>query len=195
MERHRRLMVLLLAVAVAVPLFFRSRPSAEDTAPAASPVPAPRQVMVQVGGDVRHPGIYTPDANKMTADVILLAVPLRPVSAFVPPAAGTLPLRSGESLHLAVNRDGSAVVTRGVIPAAQRLVLGLPLDINTVSESDLDLVPGIGPGLARRIVLYRQNNGGKMAVRELQQVEGVGEKKYAALQGYFQQSDFKQLLK
>ena len=191
MERHRRLMVLLLAVAVALPVFVRSRPSAERSAPAAFSVPTPRQFMVQVGGDVRHPGIYTVDANKLTVDVILLADPLRPISAFVPPGEGTFPLRPGDSLQLAVSASGSAAVTRGSIPAAQRIVLGIPLDINTVSESDLDLVPGIGPGLARRIVSYRQNNGGRMSVRELQQVEGVGEKTYAALQSYFQHADLK----
>jgi competence protein ComEA len=151
--------------------------------------------VVQVAGDVRHPGIYTADANKLTGDVIMLAGPLRPISSFVPPGAGTLPLKPGESLQLALKPDGTAAVTRGDIPAAQRIVLGIPLDIGTASEADLDLVPGIGPGLARRIVLFRQNNGGRMTVRDLLRVEGVAEKKYSSLERYFQPYENKHLLK
>ncbi len=54
-----------------------------------------------------------------------------------------------------------------------------------MNEVDLDKVPGIGPALARRIVQYRQNNGGRMRVQDLLLVEGVGEKKYYSLRKYF----------
>jgi competence protein ComEA len=63
--------------------------------------------------------------------------------------------------------------------------MGIPLDINSMSEADRDKVPGIGPALARRITLYRQNNGGRMSFQELLLVKGVSEKKLAALRRYF----------
>jgi competence protein ComEA len=63
--------------------------------------------------------------------------------------------------------------------------MGIPLDITTISEADLDKVPGIGPALARRIVQYRQNNGGRMSVKDLLSVDGIGEKKSAALRKFF----------
>jgi competence protein ComEA len=71
------------------------------------------------------------------------------------------------------------------MPAAERLVMGIPLDITTVNEADLDKVPGIGPALARRIVLYRQKNGGSMTVQDLLLVEGIGEKKFKTLRKFF----------
>jgi len=54
-----------------------------------------------------------------------------------------------------------------------------------MSEADLDKVPGIGPALARRIIQYRQENGGSMSVKDLLSVEGVGEKKCDALRKFF----------
>jgi DNA uptake protein ComE-like DNA-binding protein len=114
-----------------------------------------------------------------------MAKPLRPVSVLEPDGAAAVPVRSGEALQLQMHSDGRARVTRGTIPAAERIVMGIPLDINSMSETDLDKVPGIGPALAGRIVRYRQNNGGQMSVQELLLVEGVGEKKYAALRKFF----------
>jgi competence protein ComEA len=63
--------------------------------------------------------------------------------------------------------------------------MGIPMDINNMDESDLEKVQGIGPALAKRIVLYRQNNGGQMSVQDLLLVEGIGEKKYDVLRKYF----------
>lgn len=186
MERYRRILVLLLAVAVAIPVFTRSRPGRETPAPAAFSVMSAGSGSVQVSGDVRHPGVYPVSAKILTSDVISMAEPVRPFRALHPPAAGSVVPASGDAINLSISADGSAVVTRGVIPVAQRLVLGIPLDLDTISESELDAIPGIGPGLAHRIVQYRQNNGGRMAVGELLSVEGVGERKFAALQKHFQ---------
>ena len=140
---------------------------------------------VQISGDVRHPGVYPINAKIMTIDVIKLAGPARSISILIPPAAGTVPVVNGEALQVHIRSNGSATVTRAAIPATQRLVLGIPLDLNAVSESDLDKVPGIGPAMARRIVMYRQKNGGSLSLQDLLLVEGIGEKKFAALRRYF----------
>ncbi len=132
--------------------------------------------------------MYPFTANIMTSGVIEMAVPVRSISVMEPPAAGTVPVVNGEALLVNIRNNGSATVTRGSISAAQRLVLVIPLDINAVNEADLDKIPGIGPAMARRIVTYRQNNGGVMSVQDLLMVEGIGEKKFAALKKYFQLS-------
>lgn len=50
-----------------------------------------------------------------------------------------------------------------------------PLNINTVTAEELELLPGIGPVLAQRIVDYRNSHGGYRAVEELLQVKGIGD--------------------
>ena len=185
MERYRRLVIVLLAVTAAIPVGLSSRRSPHSRAPAAFSVVSSAQGYVRVSGDVRHPGLYPLPANKMTGAVIAMAMPSRPVSVLEPAGAEVVPVSNGEALQLLVSSSGRARVTMGTIPAAERLVMGIPLDITTISEAELDKVPGIGPALARRIVQYRQNNGGRMSVKDLLSVEGVGEKKFSTLRNFF----------
>ena len=52
-----------------------------------------------------------------------------------------------------------------------------PIDINAADEGQLTALPGIGEVLAKRIVAYREENGGFSAPQELMNVEGIGEKR------------------
>lgn len=49
-----------------------------------------------------------------------------------------------------------------------------PLDLNSATASELEELPGIGPGLARRIVAYRETHGPFRSVEELLNVPGIG---------------------
>lgn len=55
------------------------------------------------------------------------------------------------------------------------------LDINEAGYFELQTLPGIGPVLAERIIAYRDSAGDFRAVEELTNVNGIGEKKLAAL--------------
>ena len=56
-----------------------------------------------------------------------------------------------------------------------------PVDINQATQRQLDVLPGIGPVLAGRIIEYRQRHGGFHSVSELRTVSGIGPKRYASL--------------
>jgi len=185
MESFRRLIIILLAVAVTIAVVLTGRRSSLSRDPAAFSVLSSARGYVRISGDVRHPGMYSLGVNKLTSDVISMAMPVQPISVLEPAGVGAVPVSNGEALQLLVSGSGRALVTRGAIPAAERLVMGIPLDINTISEADLDKVPGIGPALAKRIVQYRQNNGGNMSVKDLLSVEGIGDKKFAVLRKLF----------
>jgi len=53
--------------------------------------------------------------------------------------------------------------------------------INTASASQLEKLPGIGPVLAKDIVLYRESSGGFKDIEEIKNVKGIGEKKFEAI--------------
>jgi competence protein ComEA len=51
-----------------------------------------------------------------------------------------------------------------------------PLDLNTAVAADLELLPGVGPALAQRIVAYRSEHGAFADVDALGKVRGIGPK-------------------
>ncbi len=51
-----------------------------------------------------------------------------------------------------------------------------PININTATADELMLLPKIGPTLAERIIAYRENFGPFESTKELDMVEGIGEK-------------------
>ena len=59
-----------------------------------------------------------------------------------------------------------------------------PLDINSASVEELVMVRGIGEITANKIVEYRGINGYFYSMDELLNVDGIGKKKLAALNGY-----------
>ena len=56
-----------------------------------------------------------------------------------------------------------------------------PLDLNRATERDLERLPGIGPGLATRIIETRTRRGIFGSVDELRRVRGIGDATLARL--------------
>ena len=56
-----------------------------------------------------------------------------------------------------------------------------PLDLNTATQEELEMLPGIGPALAGQIVAYREAHGKFMYKEQILDVEGIGEKRYEAV--------------
>ncbi|MBI5234283.1 MAG: helix-hairpin-helix domain-containing protein [Deltaproteobacteria bacterium] len=69
---------------------------------------------------------------------------------------------------------------------AQRLVFGLPMDINTATVEELGLLPGIGPTLASRIIEKRLEMNGFDVIDELKEVKGIGDVKFNAVRDYIE---------
>ena len=71
------------------------------------------------------------------------------------------------------------VVTK--IAAAERLALGMPLDINQVTEDDLLLITGIGQVTAEKILDLRKKLGRFRDIKQLMERRGIKEKKLAEI--------------
>jgi len=167
-------------------LFAKSRHPAELAGLTALPASGPALGFVQIDGDVVHPGVYSINDKKMTNSVIKMIEPRCDEQLLLQTAQLSAPIQSGSSLRvICKGPDNRLLISHGVMKTSQLLTLGVPLDLNQVTESDLNLLPGIGPTLAHRIVEYRQKNGYFRVSSELLQVEGIGEKKYRILSDYF----------
>lgn len=69
---------------------------------------------------------------------------------------------------------GAAVAPPAIRSSAPAPVLGGLIDLNSASAAELEMLPGIGPTLAQRIVDDREANGAFASVEGLQRVRGIG---------------------
>lgn len=68
--------------------------------------------------------------------------------------------------------------------SSSHLVSNEPINLNTATMLELTALDGVGEAIAERIIAYREENGGFTTVDELLDVNGIGEKKFAAIEPY-----------
>jgi competence protein ComEA len=187
---RRRLFAAAVVVAAGIVLLLRHHggAGAGAVAPPVAPVqhasaPAVRQVVVDVVGAVRRPGLYRLREGSRIADAVALAGGATPRAQL---AAVNLaaPIADGEQIVVPV-RGAGAVAAGGVggssaTPGASPTA---PLDLNTATAEQLDALPGIGPSTAQKILDYRQAHGPFHSVDELDAVPGIGPGRIAQLKG------------
>jgi len=124
-------------------------------------------VVVDVAGAVRRPGVYRLPAGARVVDAISRA-------------GGA----TGKALLEGINRaarlaDGQQVVVPERGPAAAAATLGAtsedgPISLGSATAEQLETIDGIGPVTAAKIVEYRDQHGGLSSVDQLDQVSGIG---------------------
>ncbi len=58
------------------------------------------------------------------------------------------------------------------------------VNINSATEAQIALLPGIGAKLAAEVVNFRTSNGGFKAVEDIKKVSGVGDKKFEKIKDF-----------
>ncbi|HSU13495.1 ComEA family DNA-binding protein [Longimicrobium sp.] len=74
--------------------------------------------------------------------------------------------------------------TRDAAHRAQPLAAGERIDPNTAPEEELDRIPKVGPGQAKKIVEWRQAHGAFRSLADLDSVPGIGPAALAAIAPY-----------
>ena len=145
-------------------------PSEAGGSPSSS---AAGRLYVDVAGEVRRPGLYRVARGSRVAVAVGLA------GGFTRSADSTqvnlaAPLQDGQQVIVPARGAASSSGAGGA--GGKR-----PVSLSTASAEDLDLLDGIGPTLAQRIVQYRQAHGGFRSIDELRQVDGIGDKRFQQL--------------
>jgi competence protein ComEA len=141
------------------------------------------QVLIELAGDVQRPGLYSYDRPPTVERVLGDGGGLCGGGKLAPgPAGEVLP---GET-RLVLSAAGPEVpgLEKGPLSVRALWILGRPIPLNRATAEELDAIPGIGPGLARRIVEHRETLGPFTELEALQQVAGVGEKTLEKLRPY-----------
>ncbi|MGI8426366.1 MAG: helix-hairpin-helix domain-containing protein [Actinomycetota bacterium] len=146
----------------------------------ASPAPS-KTLLVHVAGLVTTPGVYELADGSRVKDAVAAA-------------GGPKPEADTNALNLAaVLSDGQkvVVVAPGQVVAEQGAqylagsgsggATAAKVNLNAATQAELETLPSIGPVIAQRILTFRQQKGKFTSVKQLQDVSGVGPKKFEGL--------------
>jgi competence protein ComEA len=139
-------------------------------------VPAPSQlkVFIEINGDLPRPGLHV-FASAPTVQEVWEAAGGQSTLA-----NQIQPLISGTKI--VVGPDQAVSLER--MSGRDLLTLGLTLDPNLATASDLEAIPGIGPVLAERIVEFREKQGPFKDIEALKDVKGLGAGKLAKIRSF-----------
>jgi competence protein ComEA len=144
------------------------------------------EIVVDVGGKVREPGIHRLPAGSRVADALRAAGGVRPGTntdglnraRFL--VDGEQVIVGGPAGPSAPGSGGGPAVG-GPVGSAGGAAPAAPVSLNTATVEQLDTLPGVGPVLAQHIVDYRAQHGGFRSVDELREVNGIGDRRFADL--------------
>lgn len=135
------------------------------------------QIVVDVSGKVREPGIHRLPQGSRVDDALRAAGGVRPGTS----TAGLNRARflvDGEQVVV----GAPAPVPGGApVPGPAGAASTAPVSLNTATAEQLDTLPGVGPVLAQHIIDHRTRTGGFRSVEELREVNGIGERRFADL--------------
>jgi competence protein ComEA len=124
------------------------------------------EVVVDVTGAVRRPGVYRMPAGSRVEDAIARA-------------GGAGPGAALEAINQAARlADGQQVVVPKTAPGGGAAVAAGgeegPISLGTATAEQLEEIEGIGPVTAGDIIAFRDEHGGLSSVDQLDQVPGIG---------------------
>jgi competence protein ComEA len=141
--------------------------------PAATTTVAPTELVVDVVGAVRRPGLYRLAQGARIADAVARAggATAKASLSLINLAA---PLADGEQIVVPGRGVVAAGAPTGAGPGEPGAATNGPVHLNTATLEQLDSLPGIGPVTAQKILDYRQKHGSFSSVDELDAVPGIG---------------------
>ncbi len=153
-----------------------------------SPVSSPSPITIYVTGAVNNPGIYSLPFQSRVADAIKAASGFR---SNADQATINLAKRidDGERIFVPeidqipkttpMNSSGSQKPQKSatLVP----VLTTFPININSATSTDLELLPEIGSTRAAQIIIYREKNGPFKRIEDIQNVPGISKGTYSKI--------------
>lgn len=139
------------------------------------------KIKVYICGEINKAGVYEISKNTRIIDLIELAGGAKP-GAFLESINLAEILTDSQKIYvpskLEASNSGNYNLQDGSTQINDK---GKLVNVNFAPVSELELLPGIGPELAQRIIDYRNNSGFFKSKEDLKNVTGIGDKKFEAI--------------
>ena len=187
-DEQRKAVLIVFGAFIALAFLFFALAQGRDSQPAETAITAiitptipaiTEELIVDVSGRVRKPGVYSLVKGSRAIDALNLA-------------GGALPgvnlgdinlahiLFDGEQIIVGAPRVAYSSGSRSA-PKAKAPTASSPLSLNSATLAQLDTLPGIGPVMANRIFAYRKLNGPFTLLDDLKKVSGIGDATFAEI--------------
>ncbi len=151
--------------------------------PTETPTATPAPLRVYISGEVKHPDVYILPPGSIIKDAIAAAGGTTP-KANIDVVNLAQELSDQQHIHIPAQTDElptPPVVEGGVRSGGTTISLPgatptpIKININIATLQELELLPGIGPAIAQRIVDYRAENGNFKTIEDIMNVRGIGQ--------------------
>ena len=135
-----------------------------------------QDIYVHIAGCVLNPGVYAVPKQTRLYEIVNLAGGFKS-DASVSSVNLARTVNDAEQIYVPSIDE----VTMGLYVFDSEEIRGALININTADEHLLDTLPGIGPALASRIIVYRTSQGKFSVAEDLMKVSGIGAVKFEGL--------------
>lgn len=151
--------------------------------------PTDGPIHIYVSGAVLRPAVYTLPPGSLLDDAVRAAGGF---AAGADTAAVNLaqPAADGMQVHVpllaeALPTPPPVKLPLGAEPTVASRMGGISIggliNINTATQTDLEMLPGIGPSTAINIIAHREANGPFATIEDIMDVPGIGDGKFEAI--------------
>ncbi|UUM58439.1 helix-hairpin-helix domain-containing protein [Streptococcus suis] len=163
-----------------------SASSEDQTKTASSSTEVSSQLVVDVKGAVKNPGLYTLEHGSRVNDALLAAGGFSQeadqksvnLAQKLSDEAVVYVASKGENISVVASSNPSSAMSQN-----QDDKQGL-VNLNTATEAELQTISGVGAKRAADIIAYREANGGFKSVDDLNNVSGIGDKTLENIRPY-----------
>lgn len=141
----------------------------------------PVEIIVDVKGEVKKPGVYKAEQGERVIDVITSAGGLTE-------KADEMQVNFAEHLQDEMvifipvkGETGTTIVTTSTSTARSPGNQQAKVNLNKADEAELETLPGIGPAKSKAIIEFRETNGPFKVPEDLKKISGIGEKTFEKL--------------
>ena len=136
-------------------------------------------VVIDVAGAVRRPGVYRLPVGSRVTDAVQRAGGETPRALL---DAVNLAARLADGQQVVIPEAGPGGAALSTVPGAE----DGPISLGSATVEQLDTIDGIGPTTASDIVDFRDQHGGLSSVEQLNQISGIGPATMGALRDRLQ---------